>query len=76
LTRPHYEPYKILTQLFDYATFLSPLQVATAVYQDNFLEGFSLADAPEFDDEACSGKPGISAWNGFSTGCHESCLSG
>jgi DNA-binding SARP family transcriptional activator len=31
---------------------LSPLQAATAVYRGDFLEGFSLADAPEFDDWA------------------------
>ncbi len=31
---------------------LSPLQAATVVYRGDFLEGFSLADAPEFDDWA------------------------
>jgi predicted ATPase/DNA-binding SARP family transcriptional activator len=33
-------------------THRSPLQAATAVYRGDFLEGFSLADAPEFDDWA------------------------
>jgi predicted ATPase/predicted negative regulator of RcsB-dependent stress response len=31
---------------------LMPLQTATTVYRGDFLEGFSLADAPEFDDWA------------------------
>ena len=31
---------------------LSPLQAAISVYRGDFLEGFSLADAPEFDDWA------------------------
>jgi DNA-binding SARP family transcriptional activator len=31
---------------------LSPLQTATLIYRGDFLEGFSLADAPEFDDWA------------------------
>ena len=33
-------------------TDLSPLQAAMTVYRGDFLEGFSLADAPEFDDWA------------------------
>src|SRR5688572_12527176 len=31
---------------------LGPLQAAILVYRGDFLEGFSLADAPEFDDWA------------------------